>query len=104
MEFRVGGRERAQGKWSSGRVSDFQAVYHDIVQDRRIVYSYAMHIDQSESLRVSLATTSSSSPRERNQMSSPSRARSSTATTTPAAVIAARASGLLDALERSLAQ
>jgi uncharacterized protein YndB with AHSA1/START domain len=55
MEFRVGGRERARGKWSSGRVSDFQAVYHDIVQDRRIVYSYAMHIDEKK-ISVSLAT------------------------------------------------
>src|SRR3970040_1504010 len=41
MEFRVGGNERARGQWTGGRVSDFQAQYHDIVQDRRIVYSYA---------------------------------------------------------------
>ncbi|HEX9785108.1 MAG TPA: SRPBCC domain-containing protein, partial [Opitutaceae bacterium] len=38
-----------------GRVSDFQAQYHDIVQDRRIVYSYSMHIDDKK-ISVSLAT------------------------------------------------
>ena len=55
MEFRVGGRERAKGKWAAGRVTDFQAVYHDIVQDQRIVYSYAMHVDDKR-ISVSLAT------------------------------------------------
>jgi uncharacterized protein YndB with AHSA1/START domain len=55
MEFRVGGSERARGRWTSGRVSDFQAQYHDIVQDRRIVYSYSMHIDEKK-ISVSLAT------------------------------------------------
>jgi len=55
MEFRVGGSERARGQWTGGRVSDFQAQYHDIVQDRRIVYSYSMHIDDMK-ISVSLAT------------------------------------------------
>ena len=55
MEFRVGGSERARGRWTSGRVSDFQAQYHDVVQDRRIVYSYSMHIDEKK-ISVSLAT------------------------------------------------
>ena len=55
MEFRVGGRERARGQWTNGRVSDFQATYHDIVQDKRIVYSYDMHIDDKK-ISVSLAT------------------------------------------------
>jgi uncharacterized protein YndB with AHSA1/START domain len=55
MDFRVGGRERLRGEWAGGRVSDFDAMYHDIVQDRRIVYSYAMHIDEKK-ISVSLAT------------------------------------------------
>lgn len=55
MDFRIGGSERAQGKWTSGRVTDFQAHYHDIVQDKRIVYSYAMHVDDKR-ISVSLAT------------------------------------------------
>jgi len=55
MEFRVGGTERARGQWTGGRVSDFQAQYHDIVQDKRIVYSYSMHIDEKK-ISVSLAT------------------------------------------------
>ena len=55
MEFRVGGTERARGQWTGGRVSDFRAQYHDIVQDKRIVYSYSMHIDEKK-ISVSLAT------------------------------------------------
>ena len=55
MEFRIGGRERAKVKWATGRVTDFQAVYHDIAQDRRIVYSYGMHVDDKR-ISVSLAT------------------------------------------------
>lgn len=55
MDFRVGGRERLRGEWNGGRVSGFDATYHDIVQDRRIVYSYGMHIDDKR-ISVSLAT------------------------------------------------
>jgi uncharacterized protein YndB with AHSA1/START domain len=55
MDFRVGGSERARGQWANGRVTDFQAHYHDIVQDQRIVYSYGMHVDDKR-ISVSLAT------------------------------------------------
>jgi uncharacterized protein YndB with AHSA1/START domain len=55
MDFRVGGRERAKGKWKSGVVTDFQAHYLDIVPLRRIVYSYNMHVDEKK-ISVSLAT------------------------------------------------
>ena len=55
MEFRVGGRERLKGKFVDGWVSDFDACYHDIVQDNRIVYSYTMHVD-GKRISVSLAT------------------------------------------------
>lgn len=55
MDFRVGGRERLRGAWTGGPVSDFEAHYHDIVQDERIVYSYSMHLDETR-ISVSLAT------------------------------------------------
>ncbi|MGH8690761.1 MAG: SRPBCC family protein [Burkholderiales bacterium] len=56
MDFRVGGTERARGRFvANGRVSDFQARYQDIVPDRRIVYSYNMYVDEKK-ISVSLAT------------------------------------------------
>ena len=54
-DFRVGGRERLVGVWPSGRTTDFDAVYHDIVPDQRIVYSYVMHSNEKK-VSVSLAT------------------------------------------------
>ena len=47
--------ERLKGEWDSGMVTDFDAHYHDIVPERRIVYSYAMHLD-GRRIPVSLAT------------------------------------------------
>jgi uncharacterized protein YndB with AHSA1/START domain len=55
MDFRIGGRERLKGEFASGRVSEFDASYHDIVTNRRIVYSYVMHVDDKR-ISVSLAT------------------------------------------------
>jgi len=55
IDFRIGGRERLSGAHPGGRVSDFDGVYHDIVPDRRIVYSYGMHLDDKR-ISVSLAT------------------------------------------------
>jgi uncharacterized protein YndB with AHSA1/START domain len=55
MDFRVGGRERLKGKFNRGIVSDFNALYHDIVPGERIVYSYSMHVDEKK-ISVSLAT------------------------------------------------
>ncbi len=55
MDFRVGGRERLQGRWEGGVVSTFDAVYHDIVPNERIVYTYEMHLDDRK-ISVSLAT------------------------------------------------
>ncbi len=55
MDFRVGGAERAKGRWKNGVVSTFDAVYHDIVPDQRIVYSYTMHLNDAK-ISVSLAT------------------------------------------------
>jgi uncharacterized protein YndB with AHSA1/START domain len=51
FDFRVGGKENASGRWTSGMVSHFDAVYHDIVapsenDSGRIIYSYLMHLDE----------------------------------------------------------
>jgi uncharacterized protein YndB with AHSA1/START domain len=55
VDIRPGGREHLSGRWESGLVSTFDAIYHDIIQDERIVYSYTMHLDQRK-ISVSLAT------------------------------------------------
>jgi len=55
MDFQVGGRERLKGRWESGVVSTFDAVYHDIVPNERIVYAYEMWLDEKK-ISVSLAT------------------------------------------------
>jgi len=55
MDVRVGGGERLKGRWKGGVVSDFQAVYHDVIPDERLVYSYVMHINDQK-ISVSLAT------------------------------------------------
>ncbi len=55
FDFRVGGKEHLSGKWKSGMVSTFDAVYLDIVPERRIIYAYDMHLDDRH-ISVSLAT------------------------------------------------
>jgi uncharacterized protein YndB with AHSA1/START domain len=55
MDFRVGGRERVQGRFEGGVTTTFDAVYHDIVPRERIVYAYEMHLDDRK-ISVSLAT------------------------------------------------
>jgi uncharacterized protein YndB with AHSA1/START domain len=55
MDVREGGRERAKGRWESGVVSTFDAIYHDVVPHERLVYSYVMHLDDKK-ISVSLAT------------------------------------------------
>ncbi|MBB6250471.1 SRPBCC family protein [Nitrospirillum iridis] len=59
MDFRVGGKERARGRWTGGShgntTTTFDALYLDIVPDERIVYSYEMHID-ARKISISLAT------------------------------------------------
>ncbi len=55
MDVREGGRERAKGRWKSGMVSTFDAIYHDVVPGERLVYSYVMHLDDKK-ISVSLAT------------------------------------------------
>jgi uncharacterized protein YndB with AHSA1/START domain len=55
MDVRVGGRERLKGRWQSGVVSTFDAIYHDVIPNERLVYSYEMHLDDKK-ISVSLAT------------------------------------------------
>ena len=55
MDVRPGGRERAKGRWSSGTVTHFDAVYFDVVPDQRLVYTYDMYVDDQK-ISVSLAT------------------------------------------------
>ncbi|MBL8645800.1 MAG: SRPBCC family protein [Sphingosinicella sp.] len=55
FDFRVGGTEIATGRWTNGTVSEFEATYADIVPEKRIVYSYVMHINGTK-ISVSLAT------------------------------------------------
>jgi uncharacterized protein YndB with AHSA1/START domain len=55
MDVRPGGREHVQGRWETGVVSTFDAVYQDVIADERIVYAYEMHMDDRK-ISVSLAT------------------------------------------------
>ena len=56
MDVRVGGREVLRGRWEgSGVVSTFDAIYHDVIANERLVYSYQMFIDDKK-ISVSLAT------------------------------------------------
>ena len=55
LDFRVDGRERLGGTLPNGRTFDYSAVYHDIVDDVRIVASYEVRID-GRRVSVSLMT------------------------------------------------
>jgi uncharacterized protein YndB with AHSA1/START domain len=55
LDFRVGGRERWQGRAPDGRLHVFDARYQDIVAPERIIFSYDMHID-GRRISVSLVT------------------------------------------------
>jgi uncharacterized protein YndB with AHSA1/START domain len=55
MDVRVGGSERLKGRWESGVVSTFDALYHDVIPNTRLIYSYVMHLDEKK-ISASLAT------------------------------------------------
>ena len=55
QDFRIGGRERVSGAFTGGPVSTFDCHYLDIVPNQRIVYSYAMRLDE-RLISISLAT------------------------------------------------
>jgi uncharacterized protein YndB with AHSA1/START domain len=58
LDFRVGGRESwrgGQGGPTGESTFSFDAIYQDIIENERIVYSYDMHMDDQR-ISVSLAT------------------------------------------------
>jgi uncharacterized protein YndB with AHSA1/START domain len=55
LDFRVGGSERVAGGPPGGPVHTYEARYHDIVPDERIVSTYDMYLDDTR-ISVSLAT------------------------------------------------
>ncbi len=55
MDVRPGGRECLKGRWPSGMVTNFEAIYFDVVPDERLVYAYEMYLDDQK-ISVSLAT------------------------------------------------
>ncbi len=55
MDVRVGGSERLKARWEGGVVSTFEATYHDVIPNERLVYSYVMHLNDKK-ISVSLAT------------------------------------------------
>lgn len=55
LDFRVGGRERFRAALDDGTVYTYDAVYQDIVDGERIVYSYDMHRN-ADRISVSLST------------------------------------------------
>jgi uncharacterized protein YndB with AHSA1/START domain len=56
LDFKVGGRESLSGGPPGGPIHYYNALYHDIVPDERIVLTYEMHLDQAR-ISVSLGTT-----------------------------------------------
>jgi len=55
MDVRVGGSERLKGRWEGGMVTTFDATYHDVIPNMRLVYSYEMHMGEKK-ISLSLAT------------------------------------------------
>ena len=55
FDFRVGGREVANGYSPGGQIYGYRAVYREIVPDRRIIFTYDMTLG-GRRLSISLAT------------------------------------------------
>jgi len=55
LDFRVGGRERSVGRAAGGTVHTANAIYWDIVEPERIVFTYEMLLDERR-ISVTLAT------------------------------------------------
>jgi uncharacterized protein YndB with AHSA1/START domain len=55
LDFRVGGREVNRGGPPGGPVYSYQSEFHDIVPERRIIYTYEMYADETR-ISVSVAT------------------------------------------------
>jgi uncharacterized protein YndB with AHSA1/START domain len=55
LDFRIGGREASRGGPKGGPIHSYDARYHDIVLNERIIIAYDMHLDDRR-ISVSLAT------------------------------------------------
>jgi uncharacterized protein YndB with AHSA1/START domain len=55
MDIRPGGAEHLSGRWKSGMVTAFDAVYYDVVPNERLIYTYEMRLNEVK-ISVSLAT------------------------------------------------
>ena len=55
LDFRVGGRETGRSRPDDDAVHIYEARYHDIVPNERLVFTYEMHLDETL-ISVSLAT------------------------------------------------
>ena len=55
LDFRVGGREHLLARMDDGTAYSFDAIYQDIADGERIIYSYDMHRDDVR-ISVSVAT------------------------------------------------
>ena len=67
FDFRVGGKERFHARWPSGMITDFQATYHDIVENERIILVYDM-FHNGDKLSVSLLTLELRAEGERTRL------------------------------------
>jgi uncharacterized protein YndB with AHSA1/START domain len=67
MDFRVGGTESMRGDIPDGPSYRYDAVYQDIVDNERIVYTYDMHMD-GRRISVSVATVELLSDGERTRL------------------------------------
>jgi uncharacterized protein YndB with AHSA1/START domain len=56
LDFRVGGREVNRADVGDGRVATFASTYHDIVDDRRIVYGSTLAVAGRSVSTVSVTT------------------------------------------------
>jgi uncharacterized protein YndB with AHSA1/START domain len=55
LDFRVGGREHSSGGTPDGTVYTYDALYHDIAPEQRIVYTYEMTMG-GQRISVSVAS------------------------------------------------
>jgi uncharacterized protein YndB with AHSA1/START domain len=55
LDFRIGGKEVNRGGPEGGPVFTYEALYHDIVDNERIVYAYDMYMGDTR-ISVSLGT------------------------------------------------
>lgn len=55
LDFRIGGAESSSFRFRGGELTRYDAIFHDIVPDQRIIVSYAMLIGDKR-ISASLAT------------------------------------------------